>query len=50
MLALGDEAQVEARFIRLEIMLILMQDKCTVCVEHTICSEIILDGPDGTPR
>ena len=27
-----------------------MQDKCTVCVEHTICSEIVLDGPDGTPR
>ena len=26
----------------LEIVLILIQDKCTVCVEHTICSEIIL--------
>ena len=36
--------------VHLEIVLILMQDKCTVCVEHTICSEIILDGPDGTPR
>ena len=46
----GDEAQVEARFGPLEIVLILMQDKCTVCVEHNICSDIILDGPDGTPR
>ena len=36
--------------VRLEIVLILMQHKCTVCVEHTVCSEIILDGPNGTPR
>jgi len=34
----------------LEIVLILTQDRCMVCVEHTICSEIILDAPDGTPR
>jgi hypothetical protein len=34
----------------LEIMLILMQDRCTVCVERTIDSEIVLDAPDGTPR
>jgi hypothetical protein len=26
------------------------QDKCIVCVEHAICSKIILDAPDGTPR
>jgi hypothetical protein len=31
-------------------VLILMQDRCTVCAEHTIASEIILDAPDGTPR
>jgi len=31
----------------LEIVLILMQDWCTVCMEHTICLEIILDAPDG---
>jgi len=24
----------------LEIVLILMQDRCTVCMEHTICSEM----------
>jgi hypothetical protein len=34
----------------LEAVLILMQDRCTVCVEHTIGSEIVLDAPDGTPR
>ena len=27
-----------------------VQDRCTVCTEHTIGSEIILDVPDGTPR
>ena len=31
----------------LEIVLILTQDRCTVCVEHTIGWEIILDTPDG---
>jgi hypothetical protein len=35
--------------VRLEIVLILTQDRCTVCVERTIGSEIILDAPDGTP-
>ena len=46
---LDEEAQVEAQFGLLEIMLILMQDRCTVCMEHTICLEINLDAPDGTP-
>ena len=32
----------------LEIVLILMQDRCTVCMKHTICSEINLDAPDGS--
>jgi hypothetical protein len=32
-----------------EIVLILMQRACTVCVEHTIGSEIILDAPHGPP-
>ena len=31
----------------LEIVLILTQDKCTVCAERTIGSEIVLDAPDG---
>jgi hypothetical protein len=36
--------------VRLAIVLILMQDGCTVCAECTVGSEIILDTPDGTPR
>ena len=50
MVPLGDEAHVETHFGLLDIVLILMQDRCTVCVEHTIGSEIVLDAPDGTPR
>ena len=34
----------------LVIVLILTQDRCTVYVERTIGSDIILDAPDGTPR
>jgi hypothetical protein len=34
----------------LEIVLILTQDRCTVCIEHTIGSKIILGSPDGTLR
>jgi hypothetical protein len=34
----------------LEIVLILTQDRCTVCAERTIGSEIVLDAPDGTRR
>jgi hypothetical protein len=35
--------------VSLEIVLILMQGRCMVCMEHTICLEINLDTPDGTP-
>jgi hypothetical protein len=35
--------------VRLAVVLILMQDRCTVCAECTIGSEIVLDAPDGTP-
>ena len=34
----------------LEIVLTLMEDRSTVCVERTIGLEIILGAPDGTPR
>ena len=34
----------------LEIVLILTQVRCTVCVECTVGSKVILDAPDGTPR
>ena len=36
--------------VHLEIVLTLTLDRCTVCGEHTIGSEIILDASDGTPR
>jgi hypothetical protein len=34
----------------LEIVLILIQDRCIVYAERIIGSEIILDAPDGSPR
>jgi hypothetical protein len=34
----------------LEIVLTLKQDRCMVCAERTIDSEIVLDAPDGSPR
>jgi hypothetical protein len=50
MVLLCDEPQVEALFGLLEIVLILMQDRCIVYSERTIGSEVILDAADGTPR
>ena len=47
---LGDVGHLESRSLRLEMVLVLAQDKCTVCAKHTIGSDIILDAPDGTPR
>jgi hypothetical protein len=35
--------------VRLEIVLRLMHDWCTVCVKRTVGSEIVLEAPDGTP-
>ena len=32
--------------VRLEIVLLLTHDMCTVYAEHTIGSEIVLDAPD----
>ena len=36
--------------VRLEILLILMQDRCMICAERTIGSDVVLDTPNGTPR
>ena len=36
--------------VRLEIVLVLVQDRSTVCGERTIGSKIILDALDGTTR
>jgi hypothetical protein len=38
---------VELCSVRLEIVLILTQDRCTVCTERTIGSQIVWDAPDG---
>jgi hypothetical protein len=43
MVLLGDEDLAELGLVCLERMLILTQDWCTVCTEHTIGIEIILD-------
>jgi hypothetical protein len=34
--------------VRLEIVSVLVQDRCTVCAKCTIASEIVLEAPDGT--
>jgi hypothetical protein len=45
MVLLGYKAQVDARFNSCEIVLIMIQDRCTVCAERTIGLEIVLDAP-----
>ena len=47
---LGDVGHVESRSVRLEMVFVLVQDRCTVCAKRTTGSEIILDAPDGTSR
>jgi hypothetical protein len=42
MVFLDDEAQVKLISVRLEIVLILTQDRYTVCAKRTIGSEIVL--------
>ena len=46
----GDLGHLESCSVRLEMVLVLVQDRCMVCAERTIGSEIFLDAPDGTPR
>ena len=50
MVPLGDELKWKLISVGLEIVVILMQDRCTVYIERTIGSEIVWDAPDGTPR
>jgi hypothetical protein len=50
MVLVSDVGLVELYSVRLEKVLILTQDRCTVCTEHTIGIEIVLDTLDGTPR
>jgi hypothetical protein len=48
MVLLGDEAKLVS--VHLEIVLIFMQDSCSVCAKRIIGSEIILDVAYGTHR
>ena len=45
---LGDVGHVESHTVCLEMVLVLVQDRCTVCAKRTIGSDIVLDAPDGT--
>ena len=47
---IGDLGLVEPHSVRLEMVLALVQDRCTVCAKRTRGSDIVLDAPDGTPR
>ena len=47
---LGDVGHVESCSVYLEMVLVLVQDGCTVCAKRTIGSDIVLDAPDGNPR
>ena len=38
---LGDVAHVESRSVRLEMVLVLVQDRCMVCAKRTIGSDSI---------
>ena len=49
-LPLGDGLKWKVVSVLSDIVLILMQNRSTICVEHAIGSEIVLDAPDGTPR
>ena len=47
---LGDVGHVESCSVRLEMVLLLVQDRCTVCAKQTVGSDIVLDAPEGIPR
>jgi len=38
---LGDVGHVESRSVHLEMVLVLVQDSCTVCAKRTIGSDIV---------
>ena len=47
---LGDVGHVETRSVDLEMLLVLLQDRCTVCAKRTVGLDIFSDAPDGTLR
>ena len=46
----GDVGHVEPRLDLFGVLLVLVQDGCSVCAKRSTGSETILDAPDGTPR
>ena len=50
MVLLGDVGEVEACLSPFGGSANLMQDRCMVCIERRIGSEVILGALDGTPR
>jgi hypothetical protein len=47
---LGEWVMWNLVLVHLETVLVLVQDRCTVCAKRTIGLEIILDAPNDTPR
>jgi hypothetical protein len=47
---LGDVGHMQLTLVHLEIVLVSVKGRCTVCTKSTLGSYIILDAPDGTPR
>ena len=45
---LGHMGHGESRLVRLEMVFVLVQGRCTVCAKRT-ASNIVYDSPDGTP-
>jgi hypothetical protein len=42
----SDVGLMELCLVRSEIVLILIQDRCAVCTERTVASQIVWDAPD----
>ena len=47
---LGDAGHVESRSVRLDMVLVLVKDRCMICAKCTIGLDNVLDIRDGTPR
>ena len=47
---LGDLGHVESYSLYLEMVFVLVQERCMVFAKPTRGSDILLDAPDGTPR
>jgi hypothetical protein len=47
---LGEWVMWNLVLVRLKTVLLSVQYRCTICVECTIDSEIILDAPDDTSK